>query len=83
MEGVSTLSLSPTYLAQIITTEGFQVVDNKFGKYPKTGDEVANGEEIALSANSPFQDDDWFTFHSVVCRSDDPTSLSNDGSNDT
>jgi hypothetical protein len=60
------------------------VVDNNFGKYPNTGDEVANGQAIALSPDSPFDDDDWFTFHSVVCRSnDDPISESNDESNDT
>ena len=53
------------------------MVDNNFGNYPNTGVEVSDGETIVLSADSPFEDDDWFTFHSVVCRPCNDTS--NDG----
>jgi hypothetical protein len=71
-------------LLQIKTTVGLQVVDGKFGQYPNTGGAVSNGQTIALLPDSPFEDDDWFTFHSVVCRPSDDTSndLSNDTSND-
>jgi hypothetical protein len=53
---------------QISTTLGFQSVGASFERYPKSGGVVQDGDRIVLDPDSPFGNDDWFTFQVEVCQ---------------